>query len=52
MVAAINRTSNAMAASSEPAAGEDESDISILIARLTAEVDQIVGRKEKDILEV
>src|SRR5690242_14608619 len=52
MVAAINRTSNAMAASSEPAAGEDESDISTLIARLTAEVDQIACEKAKSIQQI
>jgi hypothetical protein len=52
MVAAINRTSNAMAASSEPAAGEDESDISNLIARLTAEVDQIACEKARSIQQI
>jgi hypothetical protein len=52
MVAAINRTSNAMAASSEPAAGEDESDISTLIARLTAEVDQIACEKARSIQQI
>ena len=39
MVAAINRISNVVAASSEPEAGGDASDITALIARLTAEVD-------------
>jgi hypothetical protein len=52
MVAAINRTSNAMAASTEPAAGVDESDISTLIARLTAEVDQIACEKAKSIQQI
>ena len=52
MVAAINRTSNAMAASSESAAGEDESDISTLIARLTAEVDQIACEKARSIQQI
>lgn len=52
MVAAINRFSNAMAASSEPAAGEDDSDISTLIARLTAEVDQIACEKAKSIQQI
>ena len=52
MVAAINRISNAMAASSEPAAGEDDSDISTLIARLTAEVDQIACEKAKSIQQI
>ena len=52
MVAAINRTHNAMAASSEPAAAEDESDISTLIARLTAEVDQIACEKARSIQQI
>ena len=52
MVAAINRTRNAMAASSEPAAGEDKSDISTLIARLTAEVDQIACEKARSIQQI
>ena len=52
MVAAINRISNAMAASSEPAAGEDDLDISTLIARLTAEVDQIACEKAKSIQQI
>ena len=52
MVAAINRTSNAMAAPSESAADEDEADISTLIARLTAEVDQIACEKAKSIQQI
>ena len=52
MVAAINRTSNAMAASSQPEADEDGSDISTLIARLTAEVDQIACEKARSIQQI
>ena len=52
MAAAINRTRNMMAASSEPEAGEDGSDISALIARLTAEVDQVACEKTKSIQQI
>lgn len=52
MVAAINRTSNVTAASSKSGAGEDESDISALIARLTAEVDQVACEKARSIQQI
>jgi hypothetical protein len=52
MVAAIKYTSNMMAASSEPEAGEDGSDISTLIARLTAEVDQVACEKARSIQQI
>ena len=52
MVAAVKRTSNMMAASSQPEAGEDESDISVLIARLTAEVDQVACEKARSIQQI
>ncbi|MGA2290215.1 MAG: methyl-accepting chemotaxis protein [Bradyrhizobium sp.] len=41
-----------MAASSQPAASENESDISVLIARLTAELDQIARAKARSIQQI
>jgi hypothetical protein len=52
MVTAIERTSNGMAASSQPQEAENESDISALIARLTAEVDQIACEKARSIQQI
>jgi hypothetical protein len=52
MAAAVDRISNMMAASSPPEASEDESDISALIARLTAEVDQIACEKARSIQQI
>src|SRR5260370_39532603 len=52
MVAAIKYAGNMMAASSEPEAGEDGSDISTLIARLTAEVDQVACEKARSIQQI
>jgi len=52
MVTAIERTSNRMAASSQPEEAENESDISVLIARLTAEVDQIACEKARSIQQI
>jgi hypothetical protein len=52
MVAAINRTSNMTAASSQPEGSENESDISALIARLTAEVDQVACEKARSIQQI
>jgi len=52
MVAAIERTSNMMAASPYPEAGKDASDISALIARLTAEVDQVACEKARSIQQI
>jgi Methyl-accepting chemotaxis protein (MCP) signalling domain len=52
MAAAINRISNAMAAPTQPEAGEDSSDISVLIARLTAEVDQVACEKARSIQQI
>lgn len=52
MAAAVDRISNMMAASSPAEASEDESDISGLIARLTAEVDQIACEKAKSIQQI
>jgi hypothetical protein len=46
MVAAISRISNRTDVPPQPEGGDKESDISVLIARLTAEVDQI-GRSSK-----
>ncbi len=51
MAAAINRISN-MAATPDSEPDENESDISILIARLTAEVDQIACEKAKSIQQI
>jgi hypothetical protein len=50
MAAAVQRTSNNTAESSE--AGEDQSDISALIARLTAEVDQTACEKARSIQQI
>jgi hypothetical protein len=52
MPAAIDRISNMTAASSQPAGSENESDISVLIARLTAELDQIACAKAKSIQQI
>jgi Methyl-accepting chemotaxis protein (MCP) signalling domain len=52
MLTAIDRTSKGLAASSQPEASGDESDISALIARLTAEVDQIACEKTRSIQQV
>jgi len=52
MAAAVDRISNMMAASSEPEAGGDGSDISALIARLTAEVDQVACEKARSIQQI
>jgi hypothetical protein len=52
MAAAVDRISNSMAASPPQAASEDESDISVLIARLTAEVDQVACEKAKSIQQI
>ena len=50
MVAATSPTSNISAVS--PPAQADENDISVLIARLTAEVDQIACEKSKSIQQI
>ncbi|MDO9061004.1 MAG: methyl-accepting chemotaxis protein [Bradyrhizobium sp.] len=52
MVAAIDRTSKPMAASSQPEASDEGSDISTLIERLTAEVDQIAREKSRSIQQI
>jgi methyl-accepting chemotaxis protein len=52
MLTAIDRTSNGLAAASQPEAGDNGSDISALIARLTAEVDQIACEKTRSIQQV
>jgi hypothetical protein len=52
MVAATSRTSNLSAVSSPAEASEDASDISVLIARLTAEVDQIACEKSRSIQQI
>jgi len=52
MVTAIERISNRMAASSQPEEAENESDISVLIARLTVEVDQIACEKARSIQQI
>jgi hypothetical protein len=52
MLTAIDRTSNRLAASSQPEASDSESDISALIARLTAEVDQIACEKARSIQQI
>jgi hypothetical protein len=52
MVAAIDRNINIMATSSQPEGSESGSDISVLIARLTAEVDQIACEKAKSIQQI
>jgi hypothetical protein len=52
MVAAINRTSNTVAASSLSEESETGSDITALIARLTAEVDQIACEKTRSIQQI
>src|SRR5450756_1631615 len=52
MVAAINLTSKMVATSSQPEGSENESDISVLIARLTAEVDQIACEKARSIQQI
>jgi len=46
MVAAISRISNRTNTPPQPEGGDEESDISVLIARLTAEVDQIALRED------
>jgi hypothetical protein len=52
MLTAIDRTSNGLAAASQPEAGDSESDIAVLIARLTAEVDQIACEKARSIQQI
>jgi hypothetical protein len=52
MLTAIDRTSNGLAAASQPEAADKEADISVLIARLTAEVDQIACDKAKSIQQI
>jgi hypothetical protein len=52
MVAAIDRNINILATSSQPEGSESGSDISALIARLTAEVDQIACEKAKSIQQI
>jgi len=52
MAAAVDRISNSMATSAPQAASEDGSDISVLIARLTAEVDQIACEKARSIQQI
>ena len=52
MVAATSRTSNSSAVSPPAEASENEKDISVLIARLTAEVDQIACEKAKSIQQI
>jgi hypothetical protein len=52
MVTAMDRTSTALAASSQPEAAENESEISTLIARLTAEVDQVACEKARSIQQI
>jgi hypothetical protein len=52
MLPAIDRTSNGLAAVSQPEASDNGSDISALIARLTAEVDQIACEKARSIQQI
>ena len=52
MVAAINRISNRTDTPPQPEGGDKESDISVLIARLTAEVDQIACEKTRSIQQI
>ena len=52
MAAATDRTSKMTAASLQPEASENGSDISALIARLTAEVDQTACEKAKAIQQI
>jgi methyl-accepting chemotaxis protein-like sensor len=52
MVAAIDRTAKVMTASPLPEASESGSDISALIARLTAEIDQIACEKTQSIQQI
>src|ERR1700737_783080 len=52
MVIAIDRTSTVLAASSQTEAAENEADISALIARLTAEVDQVAWDKTRSIQQI
>jgi hypothetical protein len=52
MVTATHRTSNISTASSQPAGSENESDIIALIARLTAEVDQVACEKARSIQQI
>src|SRR5450432_3207269 len=52
MLTAIDRTGNGLAASSQPEGSESGSDISALIARLTAEVDQIACEKARSIQQI
>src|SRR5260370_33307837 len=52
MVAAIERVSKRKDASSQPEGSDKASDISALIARLTAEVDQIACEKTRSIQQI
>jgi hypothetical protein len=52
MATATNRTGNLAVVPSQTEAAEDESDISVLIARLTAEVDQIACEKARSIQQI
>jgi len=52
VVAAIDRTSNRTTAPSQPEQSDNGSDISALIARLTAEVDQIACEKTRSIQQI
>jgi Methyl-accepting chemotaxis protein (MCP) signalling domain len=52
MVAVMDRTSNRRAAPSQPEGSDNGADISALIARLTAEVDQIACEKTKSIQQI
>ena len=52
MVAAISRISNRTDTPPRPEGGDKESDISVLIARLTAEVDQIACEKTRSIQQI
>src|SRR6266571_2758733 len=52
MVAAISRISNRTDTPPRPEGGDEESDISVLIARLTAEVDQIACEKTRSIQQI
>ena len=52
MVAAISRISNRTDAPPQPEGSDKESDISVLIARLTAEVDQIACEKTRSIQQI
>jgi hypothetical protein len=52
VVAAIDRTSNRTAAPSQPDPSGNGSDVSALVARLTAEVDQIACEKTRSIQQI